>query len=50
MYITVEASHEQIDKAKEIVKKLTFNFQSESFENPGSPQSLDPLLDLCLPL
>ncbi|XP_011408577.1 PREDICTED: X-ray repair cross-complementing protein 5-like [Amphimedon queenslandica] len=29
-----KASHEQIDKAKEIIKKLSFNFQSESFENP----------------
>ena len=28
------ASTEQIDKAKEIIKKLTFNFQSEAFENP----------------
>ena len=29
------ANNEQIDKAKEIVKKLMFKFQSESFENPG---------------
>ena len=29
------ASTEQIDKAKEIIKKLTFNFQSEAFENPS---------------
>ena len=29
------ASIEQIDKAKEIIKKLTFNFQSDAFENPG---------------
>ena len=29
------ASAEQTDKAKEIIKKLTFNFQSEAFENPS---------------
>ena len=29
-----KASPDQIDKAKEIIKKLTFNFQSEAFENP----------------
>ena len=29
------ASTEQIDKAKEVIKKLTFEFQSDSFENPG---------------
>ena len=29
------ANNEQIDKAKEIVKKLMFKFRSESFENPG---------------
>jgi len=29
------ASNEQMDKAKEIIKKLTFNFQSDAFENPG---------------
>ncbi|XP_041366817.1 X-ray repair cross-complementing protein 6-like [Gigantopelta aegis] len=28
------ATTEQIDKAKEVVKKLAFNFSSESFENP----------------
>lgn len=30
------ASTEQIDKAKEVIKKLTFEFQSDSFENPGT--------------
>ena len=25
----------EIDKAKEIIKKMTFNYQSDSFENPG---------------
>ena len=29
------ASVEQIDKAKDIIKKLTFNFQSDAFENPS---------------
>ena len=29
------ATTEQIDKAKDVIKKLTFEFQSESFENPG---------------
>ena len=29
------ATTQQIDKAKEVIKKLTFEFQSESFENPG---------------
>jgi ATP-dependent DNA helicase 2 subunit 1 len=29
-----KASDEQIDKAKKIIRKLMFNFQSESFENP----------------
>jgi len=32
----ITASEEQIDKAKEIIKKLTFNFRSDDFENPGS--------------
>ena len=27
---------EQIDKAKEVIKKLKFEFQSEDFENPGN--------------
>ncbi len=27
---------DQIDKAKEIIKKLKFEFQSEDFENPGN--------------
>ena len=30
------ATTEQIDKAKEVIKKLTFEFQSDSFENPGN--------------
>ena len=30
------ATEEQIDKAKEIIKKLTFKFQSDAFENPGT--------------
>ena len=34
-FLTKSASAEQIDKAKEIIKKLTFNFQSEAFENPS---------------
>ena len=29
------ATTEQIDKAKDVIKKLTFEFQSDSFENPG---------------
>ena len=29
------ASVEQIDKAKDIIMKLTFNFQSDAFENPS---------------
>ena len=29
------ASVKQIDKAKEVIKKLTFNFQSDAFENPS---------------
>ena len=28
------ANDDQVDKAKEIIKKLHFPFQSESFENP----------------
>lgn len=32
----VVATTEQIDKAKDIVKKLKFNFNSEAFENPGT--------------
>ena len=32
---TVEPSDEQVDKAKEIIRKLSFKFQSDSFENPG---------------
>ena len=32
---SVSATAEQIDKAKEVVKKLTFNYQSDAFENPG---------------
>ena len=31
----LSATNEQVDKAKEIIKKLTFHFQSEAFENPG---------------
>lgn len=30
------AQSELVDKAKEIVKKLTFSFESDSFENPGT--------------
>ena len=33
--ISITATDEQIDKAKEVIRKLTFCFQSESFENPG---------------
>ena len=29
------ATNEQIDKAKEILTKLKFEFSSESFENPS---------------
>ena len=32
------AKTEQIDKAKDVIKKLTFEFQSDSFENPGNIQ------------
>ena len=35
--ITHTASTEQIDKAKEIMKKLTFKYQPDAFENPGVP-------------
>jgi ATP-dependent DNA helicase 2 subunit 1 len=31
----LSANSEQIDKAKELIKKLQFAFRSESFENPG---------------
>lgn len=31
---TVRANTDQIDKAKEMIKKLAFTFNSESFENP----------------
>ncbi|CAG2223780.1 G22P1 [Mytilus edulis] len=31
---TVRANTEQIDKAKDMIKKLAFTFNSESFENP----------------
>jgi hypothetical protein len=34
LYIYLAASQEQIDKAKEIVKKLRFNYTPERFENP----------------
>jgi ATP-dependent DNA helicase 2 subunit 1 len=30
-----KASTEQIDKAKEVIKKLTFKYQPDAFENPG---------------
>ena len=33
MYV---ASDSEVDKAKEIVSKLSFKFSPESFENPGS--------------
>ena len=33
--IAISANTEQIDKAKEIIKKLTFKYQPDSFENPG---------------
>ena len=29
----------QVDAAKDVIKKLTFPFDSESFENPGIPFS-----------
>ena len=29
------AQTNQIDAAKDVIKKLTFPFDSESFENPG---------------
>ena len=25
----------EVDKAKEIIKKMTFNYESNTFENPG---------------
>ena len=33
--IIYTAPPEMVDKAKEIVKKLTFGFESDAFENPG---------------
>lgn len=33
--VSYVATTEQIDKAKDVIKKLTFEFQSDSFENPG---------------
>lgn len=30
------AQLEVVDKAKEVVKKLTFSFESDAFENPGT--------------
>ena len=37
MYISLfyVAQPDQIDAAKDFIKKLTFPFDSESFENPG---------------
>ena len=29
------ATVEQVEKAKEVIKKLTFKFSSDNFENPG---------------
>ena len=29
------AESEEIAKAKEIIKKMTFNYQPDTFENPG---------------
>ena len=37
-YISFSANTAQIDKAKELVKKLQFAFHSESFENPALQQ------------
>ena len=34
------ASAEQIDKAKEVIKKLTFKYQPDAFENPGGPYNI----------
>jgi len=34
-FLVVAASGEQIDKAKEMIKKLQFAFRSENFENPA---------------
>lgn len=42
------ASTEQIDKAKEIIKKLTFNFQSEAFENPSEYIQIRNVHALCM--
>lgn len=36
------ASTEQIDKAKEVIKKLMFEFQSDAFENPGTKSLVKP--------
>jgi len=33
-YVSITANAEQIEKAKELIKKLQFAFRSESFENP----------------
>ena len=34
VYFILTANADQIDKAKEIIKKLGFTFSSEAFENP----------------
>ena len=34
------ATHEQIDKAKEMINNLKFKFSSENFENPSKLESL----------
>ena len=34
-FFLLKANEEQIDKAKELVKKLQFTFRPESFENPA---------------
>ena len=39
-YVIHAASTEQIDKAKEVIKKLTFKYQPDAFENPGEPYNL----------
>ena len=35
MCTCLSASTTQIDAAKDVIKKLSFPFDSESFENPG---------------
>lgn len=43
------AKSEEIDKAKEIIRKMTFNYESDTFENPGKIHSEStPLIGLII--